>query len=39
MADSSELGWRVVEEEYVSNPLASDEKDEKRTNRAEAQRK
>ena len=35
MADSSELGWRVVEE-YVSNPLASDEEDEKRINRAEA---
>ncbi|MCG7876286.1 MAG: reverse transcriptase domain-containing protein, partial [Candidatus Thiodiazotropha endolucinida] len=35
MADASELGWRVVEE-YVSNPLASDEEDEKRMNRAEA---
>lgn len=35
MADSSELGWRVVEQ-YVSNPLASDEEDEKRINRAEA---
>ena len=33
MADTSELGWGVVEE-YVSYPLASDKKDEKRINRA-----
>ena len=35
MADASKLGWLVVEE-YVSNPLASDEEDEKRINMAEA---
>ena len=35
MADASDLGWRIVQE-YVSNPLASDEEDEKRMNRAEA---
>ena len=35
MADASELGWRFVDE-YVTNPLASDEEDEKRMNRAEA---
>ena len=35
MADASELGWRFVDE-YITNPLASDEEDEKRMNRAEA---
>ena len=35
MADASDLGWRIVQE-YISNPLASDEEDEKRINRAEA---
>jgi hypothetical protein len=33
MADSSELGWRLVSE-YVANPLAEDSEDEKRINRA-----
>ncbi|KAK3088526.1 hypothetical protein FSP39_020182 [Pinctada imbricata] len=33
LADSSELGWKVVDE-YVSNPLAEDSEDEKRMNRA-----
>lgn len=33
MADSSDLGWRLVSE-YVANPLAEDSKDEKRINRA-----
>lgn len=35
MADASDLGWRILQE-YVSNPLASEEEDEKRMNRAEA---
>lgn len=35
MADTSELGWRVVNE-YISNPLASDSDDEKRIYKAEA---
>ena len=35
MADANELGWRFVDE-YDTNPLASDEEDEKRMNRAEA---
>ena len=35
MADASDLGWRIVDE-YMKNPLASDEEDEKRMNRAEA---
>ncbi|MEW8548152.1 MAG: reverse transcriptase domain-containing protein [Candidatus Thiodiazotropha sp.] len=35
LADSSELGWRVVQE-YESHPLASDEEDEKRMYRATA---
>ena len=35
MADANERGWRFVDE-YVTNPLASDEEDEKRMNRAEA---
>ncbi|XP_053401634.1 uncharacterized protein LOC128546105 [Mercenaria mercenaria] len=34
LADSSELGWRVVNE-YESNPLASDSDDEKRIYKAE----
>lgn len=35
LADSSELGWRTVNE-YQSNPLASDSEDEKRIYKAEA---
>ena len=35
MADASELGWRFVDE-YITNPLALDEEDEKRMNRAKA---
>ena len=35
MADSSELGWKVVQE-YVVNPLAEDSGDEKRIDRAYA---
>ena len=35
LADSSELGWRVVAE-YEANPLASDSDDEKRIYKAEA---
>ncbi|MCG8049359.1 MAG: zinc finger domain-containing protein [Candidatus Thiodiazotropha endolucinida] len=35
LADSSELGWRVVQE-YEAHPLASDEEDEKRMYRAAA---
>ena len=35
LADSSELGWRVVTE-YEANPLASDSDDEKRMYKAEA---
>jgi len=34
LADSSELGWRVVSE-YEANPLASDSDDEKRIYKAE----
>jgi len=34
MADSSELGWRVVQE-YEANPLASDSEDEKKIHRAQ----
>ena len=33
MADSSELGWKVVKE-YVANPLAENSDDEKKINRA-----
>ncbi|KAK3097019.1 hypothetical protein FSP39_005630 [Pinctada imbricata] len=33
MADSSDIGWKLVSE-YVSNPLAEDSEDEKRINRA-----
>lgn len=35
LADSSELGWRLVNE-YETNPLASDSDDEKRMYKAEA---
>ncbi|XP_052251470.1 uncharacterized protein LOC127858378 [Dreissena polymorpha] len=35
MADTSELGWRVVNE-YATNPIASDSEDEKRIQKAEA---
>ncbi|CAG2213405.1 unnamed protein product [Mytilus edulis] len=35
LADSSELGWRVVQE-YVTNPIADDSEDEKRMNRAQS---
>lgn len=35
LADSTELGWRVVSE-YESNPIASDSEDEKKIFRAEA---
>ena len=35
LADSSELGWRVVHE-YETNPIASDSEDEKRIFKAEA---
>ncbi|XP_060597031.1 uncharacterized protein LOC132750954 [Ruditapes philippinarum] len=35
LADSAELGWRVVQE-YEANPLASDSDDEKRIFKAEA---
>ena len=35
LADSSELGWRVVHE-YETNPLADDSDDEKRIQKAEA---
>lgn len=35
MADTSELGWRVVNE-YEANPLASDSDDERRIYKAEA---
>ena len=35
MADSSELGWRVVSE-YVSNPLESDSDNRKRIYKTEA---
>ncbi|XP_052256625.1 uncharacterized protein LOC127861933 [Dreissena polymorpha] len=35
MADTSELGWRVVNE-YTTNPIASDSEDEKRIQKAEA---
>jgi hypothetical protein len=31
LADSSELGWKVVQE-YESNPIADDSEDEKRMN-------
>ena len=34
LADSSELGWKVVKE-YQSNPLASDSEDEKKMYKAE----
>ena len=34
MADSSELGWRVVQE-YESHPLADDSDDEKKIHRAQ----
>ena len=34
LADSSELGWKVVSE-YQSNPLASDSEDEKKMYKAE----
>ena len=34
MADSSELGWRVVQE-YTSNPLADDSEDDKKILRAQ----
>jgi hypothetical protein len=33
LADSSDLGWKVVQE-YESNPIADDSEDEKRMNRA-----
>ena len=33
MADSSELGWKVVQE-YVANPLADNSDDDKKINRA-----
>ena len=35
LADSSELGWKVVNE-YVSNPIADDSDDEKKMARAQA---
>ncbi|VDI59227.1 Hypothetical predicted protein [Mytilus galloprovincialis] len=35
LADSSELGWRVVQE-YITNPIADDSEDEKRMNRAQS---
>ncbi|KAH3779199.1 hypothetical protein DPMN_180681 [Dreissena polymorpha] len=35
MADTSELGWRVVNK-YTTNPIASDSEDEKRIQKAEA---
>ena len=35
LADSNELGWRVVNE-YVTNPIADDSDDEKRMARAQA---
>lgn len=35
LADSSELGWRVVHE-YETNPLADDSEDERRMYKAEA---
>ena len=35
LADTSELGWRVVTE-YETNPIASDSEDEKRIHKAEA---
>ena len=35
LADTSELGWKVVAE-YESNPIASDSEDEKRIHKAEA---
>ena len=35
LADTSELGWKVVQE-YVANPIADDSEDEKRMNRAQA---
>lgn len=35
LADSSELGWRLVKE-YEANPIASDSDDEKRIFKAEA---
>jgi len=35
LADSSELGWREVNE-YESNPIASDSEDERKIYRAEA---
>jgi len=35
LADSSELGWRVVNE-YESNPIASDSEDERKIYRTEA---
>ena len=35
LADSSELGWRLVNE-YESNPIASDSEDEMKIYRAEA---
>ena len=34
LADSSDMGWKVVKE-YEANPLASDSEDEKRINKAE----
>ena len=34
MADSSELGWRVVQE-YTTNPLADDSEDDKKILRAQ----
>jgi len=34
LTDSSELGWRLVQE-YVMNPIADDPEHDKRINRAE----
>ena len=38
LADSSDAGWRMVDE-YVSNPLAEDSEDEKKIYKAQTRRR